>query len=86
MLLAALLGLFDGRTRFKRLTTKLLRFKMVAALVFFAISLTNALVAVLVPVSPGALLVMLILACAALVTSVLLAGVGSKLRCIAMPG
>ncbi len=86
VLVAALAGMLDGKTRFKRLTTKKLRFKMMAALVFLAIAVTTALVALLVPPSPGALTVLLVLTCAAVVPAGLLGKTGSELICAVMPG
>ena len=86
VLTAALLGMLDGRMRFRRLTTKKLRFKTVASIVFLAVSVTAALVALLVPLSPGALIVLIVLMCAGLVTAGLLGKAGAQLICAATPG
>ncbi len=86
VLAAALTGILDGRMRFKRLSTKKLKFKMLASIIFFAIAVTEALIAMLVPLSAGALIVLIVLTCAALIPAALLGNAGSKLIVAVMPG
>ena len=85
VLAAALFGMMDGRLRFRRLSTKKLRFKMVTSLVFLAVCVTAALVALLVPLSSGALIVLIVLMCAGVVAGGLLGSTGARLICTAVP-
>ncbi len=86
VIVAALFGMLDGKTRFKRLTTKHLQLKMILAAVLFLISCVAALIIIKLEMTTPIMLLLIFLDLAALATAGILGKTGSKLMNAALPG
>lgn len=86
VLAAALLGMLDGKTRFKRLTTINLKVKMKLATVLFIIASAAAIITLTLEMTTTIMLLLIILDLAALATAGILGKIGSKLMNAFLPG
>ena len=85
VLAAAIFGMLDGKTRFKRLSTKKLKFKMMLAAVLFLISFAAALIIVIFKMTTSITIILIFLDLAALSIAGILGKIGSKLMNAALP-
>ena len=83
---AALFGMLDGKTRFKRLTTKNLKFKMILAAVLLLISSIAALIILMLKITTPIMLLLIFLDLGALSIAGILGKIGSKLMNAVLPG
>lgn len=83
---AFLVGLLDGKTRYKRLTTPALKSKMVLGIAFFVLSLAAALLVLLTTLTSLVLIIVLVLGIAGLVIAIRLGEEGSSLMEAFLPG
>lgn len=86
VLAGALLGIYDGKLRFKRTNTPVLKFKIKLAILFQLLSVAAALIVLLQPLTRGVILLLIALTFVALVIAMVLGKTGSKLMGAAMKG
>jgi uncharacterized membrane protein len=86
LILAVLAGLFDGKTRFRRLTTQLLKSKVAISSVFLLLACGNLYLALFASRSGGVLTGMLVLSIGCFICTIVLGLIGSRLMNAKFPG
>ncbi len=86
VLSAAVFGLIDGKTRFKRLTTPLLKKKIITGAVLFVLSCAVAAIAFFMGTDYPARVYLLVLSVACVGCEILLGKMGNTLICAKLPG
>jgi len=86
VLVGALSGMKDGQLRFKKITTPVLKYKMILSAAFFGLSVLAAILAMVLPLTPSTILILAVLMMVSSLIAVVLGRTGAKLMDSFMPG